>query len=80
MEGCNIVGFDKCLQQLRKQTLRLTQEEFSELTGISRSYIAAMEKGIRSPSIRVFYILRKRCGMSVDLVLDSITPDSLPLE
>lgn len=76
MTEANIPGFADRLRTLR-QSLGLTQVEFADLTGISRGYIATMERGVRNPSIRVFYMLRKRFNLSVDAILDSIDPETI---
>lgn len=51
------------IRQIR-ETLGMTQQEFSERTGIPRSNIAGYETGKRSPSEAVISLLREKLGVN----------------
>lgn len=48
----------------------MTQEEFAEAIGVSRSYVSAVENGMRVPNIDYLRGARKRFGVSVDALID----------
>ena len=41
----------KKIQGLRKDS-RLTQEKLAEMTGLDRTYISDIERGVRNPSLK----------------------------
>ena len=51
------------IKQIR-ESLSMTQQEFSEKTGIPRSNIAGYETGKRSPSEAVISLLREKLGVN----------------
>lgn len=54
------------------------QAAFAERLGISRSYVACLEVGNRSPSLRVLYKLRVEFGLSIDDLLDKVEESTIP--
>ena len=40
---------------VRRRKLQLTQESLAEVAGIHRNYLADVERGKKSPTLRVFY-------------------------
>ena len=48
----------KTIKQLRKKE-HITQTLLNEKTGIDRTYISRIEKGIANPSLKVMYALAK---------------------
>lgn len=56
------------LKSIRKKK-DLTQEELSDICGISKPFIAKIEAGIQQPSTTVLFSLIDRCGVSIDWLL-----------
>jgi len=54
----------KLVRQHRKDA-GLTQEKLSELTGLDRTYISGIERGLRNPSIRNIDRIAKALRVSV---------------
>ncbi len=59
------------ISALRK-TLRLTQEEFAERTGISVSYLSMIERAKRTPHIGTLARVAKELGVSVSQLFDGL--------
>lgn len=53
----------KRIKQLRTD-LDLTQEKLGEMTGLDRTYISGIERGIRNPSVRNIDKLAKALKVS----------------
>lgn len=68
-EGMN---FGQWLKVLRTSVLGLKQDQFAAELGVSRSYIASMEIGLKIPSLQVLVQLRRRYGFSIDAMIDSL--------
>lgn len=67
----NIINeFGHKLKKKRKEQ-NLTQDNLSELTGISKRHIANIEKGTVNASIEVVSILAKELKMSIDNIIFS---------
>jgi len=56
--------FGKRLRQIRRSR-HLTQEEFSELVGISVDFLSLIERGINAPSFETIDKMAERLKMSV---------------
>lgn len=54
------------LRRARKAAGIASQGELARLSGVSRSYITEIEKGIKKPSVRVATILADTIGVSLD--------------
>ena len=60
----------------RRMELGYTQEQLSELCGISPSYLGHIERGARTISVNMLYTLSEVLNMSTDEILfDSFTTD-----
>lgn len=60
----------------RRMELGYTQEQLSELCGISTSYLGHIERGARTISVNMLYTLSEILNMSTDEILfDSFTTD-----
>lgn len=72
----SIVDFGKTIKNKRRKK-NITQEELSELTGISKKHIANIEKGISNPSFELATILAKQLEISIDNIIyaDSLEKD-----
>ena len=53
------------MRQHRKSA-GLTQEKLEELTGLDRTYISGIERGVRNPSIRNIDRIARALGVSVN--------------
>ncbi len=42
-----------CLIKRRREAIGISQEEFAEIAGLHRTYVSQLERGIKSPSVRV---------------------------
>ncbi len=58
-------GIPKRIQLVRK-LLNLSQEEFAKKLGISRGYLANIEKGLRTPPDRILKLISKEFGVSYE--------------
>lgn len=65
------ITFPEYLVNLR-EILGFKQFQLADALGISRSYIASMERGIRQPSLFILLMLRRKYGFSIDAMIDSI--------
>lgn len=59
----------KKIKQLRFDA-GLTQEKLGELTGLDRTYISGIERGVRNPSIRNIEKLAKALKVKVSDLID----------
>jgi transcriptional regulator with XRE-family HTH domain len=65
-------------QKIRKERLKnqLTLEQFSQKTGLSKSFLSQVERGLAEPSITSLKKISKQLGFSVvNLFQDENTPD-----
>lgn len=56
--------------RLRREELGLSQEEFAFQSGIHRTYVSGIERGIRNPSLTMVERLAKALGMRLSALLD----------
>lgn len=56
--------FGLAVRNIRKRT-GITQEELAHLAKIDRTYMSAIERGKKNPSIRVIYQLSQGLGVAV---------------
>ena len=59
----------------KRKEQRHTQEQLSELCGISVGYLAHIEAGTRSPSLETLYKIAKALNISIDFLLLDTTLD-----
>lgn len=52
-----------------RRGMRLTQEEFAEMIGVSTSFLGHIERGTRIPSVETIYRICKATGASADCLL-----------
>ena len=58
--------------RLRREELGLSQEEFAFQSGIHRTYVSGIERGVRNPSLTMVERIVKALGVSFDdLIGDS---------
>lgn len=58
----------KRVRELRQEA-NLTQEKLSELTGLDRTYISGIERGVRNPSLRNI----EKIAKSLEVKVSNIT-------
>ena len=56
--------------RLRRELLGLSQEEFAFQSGIHRTYVSGVERGIRNPSLTMVERIAKALDMSFSELLD----------
>lgn len=66
-ESARLIGRRIRTERLRRQK---TQEEFSQMIGISPSYLGALERGTRPLSRHVMRMMHERLGISYDYLID----------
>lgn len=49
-----------------------SQEYLAEVTGLHRTYISQLERGLKSPSVRVFSYIATALGVSMSELLESV--------
>lgn len=54
------------LRRARKAAGIPSQGELARLSGVSRSYITEIEKGVKQPSLRVARVLANAIGVDLD--------------
>ena len=60
----------KRMYRLRKKKLSMTQEEFSELTQLSKDTISNIERKKYCPSLQTLITISNSTGMSIEYFLD----------
>ena len=68
---CRYIGIN--LHHVRKDEMKITQEELSELTGISKDTISNIERGVFLPSITTMVEISRATKKSVDYFLTQRT-------
>ena len=56
--------------RLRREELGLSQEEFAFQSGIHRTYVSGIERGVRNPSLTMVERIVKALDMSFSELLD----------
>lgn len=51
-----------------RELLRLSQEELAARSGIDRTYISGVERGVRNPTLDVMQRIAKALGAELDVV------------
>jgi transcriptional regulator with XRE-family HTH domain len=61
-------AFGKAVRKYRQQ-LDLSQEDLAHIAGVHRTYVSQIERGIKSPSIKVVLVLAQALEVSMrDLI------------
>lgn len=61
-------AFGEILRKHRR-ALKLSQEELAIQTGLDRTFISLMERGLRKPSLVTVFVLAKRFGVLPSLLV-----------
>lgn len=51
-----------------RELLRLSQEELASRSGIDRTYISGVERGVRNPTLDVMQRVAKALGAELDVI------------
>lgn len=63
--------FGKRLRALREER-SWSQEEFADRAGLHRTYVSAVERGVRNPTLSVLERLAKALGVSMAELVQTI--------
>ncbi|KCZ53628.1 hypothetical protein HY29_16615 [Hyphomonas beringensis] len=63
--------FGKKLRALREEQ-GWSQEEFADRAGLHRTYVSAVERGVRNPTLSVLERLAKALGVSIEEVFKGL--------
>lgn len=63
--------FGKRLRQLREER-GWSQEEFADRAGLHRTYVSAVERGVRNPTLSVLERLAKALSMKLSELVQSV--------
>ena len=63
--------FGKRLRQLREER-GWSQEEFADRAGLHRTYVSAVERGVRNPTLSVLERLARALGVSLNHLLGDL--------
>lgn len=63
--------FGKRLRALREER-SWSQEEFADRAGLHRTYVSAVERGVRNPTLSVLERLAKALGVSMAELVQAI--------
>lgn len=69
--------FGNRLRILRKNILKLTQKEFSELIRTPQPTLSAYESGRNKPTIDVVINIANKCNVSIDWLCGNDNPGSI---
>lgn len=54
----------------------ISQERLSELSGLDRSYISLLERGLRQPSLETLFLLGKALEISPSVIVARVEKES----
>lgn len=63
--------FGKRLRALREER-GWSQEEFADRAGLHRTYVLAVERGVRNPTLSVLERLAKALGVSIYVMVEDL--------
>ncbi|MBL0253194.1 MAG: helix-turn-helix transcriptional regulator [Polaromonas sp.] len=64
--------FGTSLRAMRRAR-NFSQEELGQITGLDRTYISGLERGMRNPTLKVIALLAACMGTTASQLLDGIT-------
>jgi transcriptional regulator with XRE-family HTH domain len=54
-----------------RELLRLSQEELADRSGIDRTYISGVERGVRNPTLDVMQRIARGLGADLDVIFST---------
>lgn len=70
MDVCRRVGLN--IKRIRRE-LGLSQEAFADQSGLHRTYISGIERGVRNPTIRVLEKIAEALGVPSARLLEDVS-------
>lgn len=64
-------AFGEVLRRHRRM-VKLTQEELAVETGLDRTFVSLMERGLRRPSLTTVFILARRFGVKASQLVEEL--------
>ncbi|MFI3176282.1 MAG: helix-turn-helix transcriptional regulator [Eubacteriales bacterium] len=58
--------------QFYRKRARISQEQLAEEIEVSRNYISAIERGVKTPSLETFIKISNVLGVSADILLEGL--------
>lgn len=64
-------AFGKSLRELR-ESVGISQEKLAATSGLDRTYISLLERGLRQPSLSTIFVLAKALGRSPSALISDV--------
>ncbi len=64
MKDPELVKFGLHLQKIRKEQ-GVSQEQFAFSSGLSRSYVSDVERGVRNPTVKTLLTIKRTLGIKM---------------
>ncbi|HEY1172499.1 MAG TPA: helix-turn-helix transcriptional regulator [Verrucomicrobiae bacterium] len=68
-------SFSRILKSLRNAK-KISQEKLAELSGLDRSYVSLLERGLRQPSLETLFLIASALEISPAEIVRKIEKDS----
>jgi transcriptional regulator with XRE-family HTH domain len=68
-------SFSRVLKSLRNAK-KISQEKLAELSGLDRSYVSLLERGLRQPSLETIFLIAEALEISPAEVVRRVEKDS----
>ena len=62
-------AFGQVVRTIREEELKISQAELEKRTGLNRTFISDLERGIQGPGIRTIFRIAKGLDSSPDILL-----------
>ena len=59
-----------CVLRSKREKLSLSQEKLAEISGVDRSYISILERGLKSPTLETFEKICNALGILPERVIE----------
>ena len=74
-EDGRVPGLEKAFGEVlrrRRRVLNLTQEELAIETGLDRTFVSLLERGLRRPSLTTIFVLAMRFGCMPSTMIEEV--------
>jgi transcriptional regulator with XRE-family HTH domain len=65
------VLFGETIRELR-QSKNIAQEKLAHLAGIDRTYMSAIERGLKNPSLKIIFQLADGLEMNASIIIEEL--------